>query len=170
MKVLGIDPGYDRLGIAVISGDASRPTHEHSECFTPIVTPKSGRTKADDTKDFLERLRLCGERVATIIAEHAPDALAIETLFFATNKTTALHVAEIRGAILYEATRANIPVVEYAPSSVKLAVTGHGASDKRGVEDMVKRLVTLPERKMIDDEYDAIAIAITHLSHARVTR
>lgn len=194
MKVLGIDPGYDRLGIAVISGDASRPTHEHSECFTPfvtpkltraeadivtpkstragadIVTPKSNRTKADDTKDFLERLRLCGERVAAIIAEHAPDALAIETLYFAANKTTALHVAEIRGAILYEATRANIPVVEYAPSSVKLAVTGHGASDKRGVEDMVKRLVVLPKREMIDDEYDAIAIAITHLSHARVTR
>ncbi|MEN9405267.1 MAG: crossover junction endodeoxyribonuclease RuvC, crossover junction endodeoxyribonuclease RuvC [Candidatus Parcubacteria bacterium] len=158
MKVLGIDPGYDRLGIAVLSGDASRPTHEHSECFTP------------DTKDFLERLHLCGERVAKIIAEHAPDALAIETLYFAANKTTALHVAEIRGAILYEATRANIPVVEYAPSSVKLAVTGHGASDKRGVEDMVKRLVTLPRREMIDDEYDAIAVAITHLSHARVAR
>ena len=158
MRVLGIDPGYDRLGIAVISGDASRPTHEHSECFTP------------DTKDFLDRLRLCGERVATIITEHAPDALAIETLFFAANKTTALHVAEIRGAILYEATRANIPVVEYAPSSVKLAVTGHGASDKRSVEDSVQRLVTLPPREMIDDEYDAIAIAITHLSHARMTR
>ena len=158
MKVLGIDPGYDRLGIAVLSGDASRPTHEHSECFTP------------DTKDFLERLLLCGERVAAVIAEHAPDALAIETLYFAANKTTALHVAEIRGAILYEATRANIPVVEYAPSSVKLAVTGHGASDKRSVEDMVKRLVTLPQREMIDDEYDAIAVAITHLSHARVTR
>lgn len=158
MRVLGIDPGYDRLGIAVLSGDASRPTHEHSECFTP------------DTKDFLERLHLCGERVAKIIAEHAPDALAIETLYFAANKTTALHVAEIRGVILYEATRVNIPVVEYAPSSVKLAVTGHGASDKRGVEDMVKRLVTLPEREMIDDEYDAIAVAITHLSHARIAR
>ncbi len=158
MRVLGIDPGYDRLGIAVLSGDASRPTYEHSECLTP------------DTKDFLERLRLCGERVAAVIAEHAPDALAIETLYFAANKTTALHVAEIRGAILYEATRANIPIAEYAPSSIKLAVTGHGASDKRGVEDMVKRLVTLPVRKMIDDEYDALAVAITHLSHARAMR
>ena len=158
MKVLGIDPGYDRLGIAVLSGDASRPTHEHSECFVP------------GTKDFLERLKLCGERVASIIKEHTPDALAIETLFFAANKTTALGVAQLRGVILYEAARAHGPVFEYGPSQVKLAVTGHGASDKRGVEDMVKRLVTLPDRNMIDDEYDAIAIAITHLSHARTVR
>ena len=78
MRILGIDPGYDRLGIAVLSGDASRPTYEYSECFTPSFA-KASEGKA---KDFLERLRLCGERVASIIKEHAPDALAIETLFF----------------------------------------------------------------------------------------
>lgn len=158
MRVLGIDPGYDRLGIAVLSGDATRPTHEHSECFTP------------NTKDFLERLLACGERLAETLDRHAPDAVAIETLFVTKNQKTAMRVAELRGVLLYEARKRNIPVFEYTPSQVKLAVTGHGASDKRGVEDMVKRLITLPQREMIDDEYDAIALAITHLSYSRVTR
>ncbi len=158
MNVLGIDPGYDRLGIAVISGDASRPTHEYSECFTP------------DTKDFLERLLLCGKHIAATLDTHTPDAVALETLFVTKNQKTAMHVAELRGVLLYEARKRSLPIFEYTPSQVKLAVTGHGASDKRGVEDMVKRLVTLPTREMIDDEYDAIAIAITHLSHARVMR
>ena len=155
MRILGIDPGYERLGIAVLSGDASRPTYEHSECFTP------------DTKDFLERLLCCGEHIAALLDEHTPDAVALETLFMTNNQKTAMHEEKRRGVLLYETHKRSIPVFEYSPPQVKLAVTGHGASDKRGVEDMVKRLVTLPTRDMIDDEYDAIAIAITHLSHSR---
>lgn len=165
MRVLGIDPGYDRLGIAVLSGDASRPTYVHSECFTPFVNVKAG-----EKADFLNQLLACGERVAAVLDGHTPDAVALETLFVTKNQKTAMHVAELRGVLLYEARKRSLPIFEYTPSQVKLAVTGHGASDKRGIKDMLERLVTLPQREMLDDEYDAIAVAVTHLSHARVAR
>lgn len=155
MKVCGIDPGYDRLGIAFLEGDGSKQTHVHSECF---IAP---------TKDFFDRLFLCGQRVGELLDEHQPDAIALETLFITKNQKTAMHVAELRGVILYEARKRNIPIAEYAPPQIKLAVTGYGASDKKAVGAMIGRLIVLPERKMIDDEYDAIAVAITHLAHAR---
>lgn len=153
MKICGIDPGYDRLGIAFLDGNASKQTHIHSECFIP------------DTKDFFDRLFLCGKQVGELLDEHAPDAIALETLFVTKNQKTAMHVAELRGVILYEARKRNIPISEYTPSQIKLAVTGYGASDKAAVEAMIKRLITLPNKKMIDDEYDSIAAAITHMAH-----
>lgn len=155
MRICGIDPGYDRLGISILDGNASQQTHIHSECFVP------------DTKDFFDRLFLCGQRIATLLDEHQPEAIALETLFVTKNQKTAMHVAELRGVILYEARKRHIAISEYTPSQVKLAVTGYGASDKAAVEAMVGRLVALPERAMLDDEYDAIAVAITHLAHAR---
>lgn len=155
MKICGIDPGYDRLGIAFLEGDGSKQTHIHSECFVP------------DTKDFFDRLFLCGERIAVLLDEHQPDAIALETLFVTKNQKTAMHVAELRGVILYEARKRNIPISEYAPPQIKLAVTGYGASDKSAVEAIIKRLITIPDRKMIDDEYDAIAVAITHMAHSK---
>ncbi len=153
MKVLGIDPGYDRLGIALLSGDASKQTHVHSECFTPAKGV------------FTDRLYAVGEKVREIIETHKPDSLAIESLFVTNNQKTAMRVGELRGVILYEARRAGLSIAEYGPSEIKLAVTGYGKSDKGGVTDMVKRLVKIPDSpKRLDDEYDAIAVAITHLA------
>jgi crossover junction endodeoxyribonuclease RuvC len=152
MLVLGIDPGYDRLGLAVLSGDTAKQTYVYSECFTP------------EKGAFDDRLRAAGEHFAMTIKEHAPDAVALETLFVTKNQKTAMHVAELRGVLLYETRRANIPVYEYAPSQVKLAVAGYGKSDKAGIASMLQRLLTLPKRPMLDDEYDAIAVAMTHLA------
>ncbi|HXK39516.1 MAG TPA: crossover junction endodeoxyribonuclease RuvC [Candidatus Paceibacterota bacterium] len=151
MKVLGIDPGYDRLGLAVLSGGVAKQTHKHSECFTP------------EKGAFDDRLRAAGEHFAMMLREYDPDAVALETLFVTKNQKTAMHVAEMRGVLIYEARRANIPVYEYAPSQVKLAVAGYGKSDKAGVASMLQRILTLPKRLMLDDEYDAIAVAMTHL-------
>ncbi|MBP9771716.1 MAG: crossover junction endodeoxyribonuclease RuvC [Candidatus Pacebacteria bacterium] len=152
MKVLGIDPGYDRLGIALLSGDASKQTYVHSECFTPAKG------------EFLDRLYSAGEKIREVIAIHKPSSLAIESLFVTNNQKTAMRVGELRGVILYEARRAGLSVAEYGPSQIKLAVTGYGKSDKDSVTDMVKRLVKIPDEKRLDDEYDAIAVAITHLA------
>ena len=154
MLICGIDPGYNRLGIAFVSGDASLPLHEHSECFTP------------PTKDFFDNLLSCGTRITELLDLYTPHAIALESLFMTNNQKTVMRVAELRGVILYEARKRNIPIFEYAPPHIKLAVTGYGASDKQAVEMMVDRLMKLPERTMIDDEYDAIAIAITHLANA----
>lgn len=152
MRILAIDPGYDRLGIAVLEGNASRPTLVWSTC----VTPERGEDE--------ERLADVSAAVSSAIAVYAPDALAIETLFFSVNKKTAMGVAEARGAVLSAAGAAALPVIECSPQQVKLAVTGHGGADKAAVGRMVPRLLSLPEKKRLDDEIDAIAIGITALA------
>lgn len=152
MRVIGIDPGYDRLGIAVLEGDPSRPTLVMSDCITPPKgTPE-------------ERLTRVYAEVADALARYAPDLLAIETLFFSTNKKTALMVSEARGAILAASGSKGVPVREFSPAVVKLAVTGHGAADKAAIARMVPQLVALPQKKRLDDELDAIAVAIAGLS------
>ncbi len=111
-----------------------------------------------------ERLAQVSEAISAAINAYAPDALAIETLFFSINKKTALGVAEARGAILAAAGIAALPVIECSPQQVKLAVTGHGGADKAAVARMVPQLLLLPKKKRLDDELDAIAIGITALA------
>ncbi len=152
MRVLAIDPGYDRLGIAVVEGDASRPTLLWSDC----VTPEKGAGS--------ERLAHISRTVSDAIATYTPDVLAIETLFFSINKKTALGVAEARGAILAAAGSASLPVAEYSPQQVKSAVTGYGGADKAAMARMIPLLLVLPKRKRVDDELDAIGIGITALA------
>src|SRR5690606_11981862 len=108
-----------------------------------------------------ERLLEIGEAVRRTISEYSPTSLAIESLFFATNQKTAIKVAEARGVILYEAARAGIPVFEYTPPQIKVAVTGHGRTDKKQVTAMIERLIHITKKIQYDDEYDAIAVAIT---------
>ncbi len=156
MRVLGIDPGYDRLGLAVVEGNHSKQVCTYSECFTP------------EKGVFEDRLLAAGKHFAEAIQSHAPDAVSLETLFVTKNQKTAMHVAELRGVLIYEARSADVPIFEYTPSQVKLSVTGYGKSDKTGVSWMIEKLLTLPKRKMLDDEYDAIAVALTHLVNHRL--
>ena len=152
MKIIGIDPGYDRLGIAVVEKASSREKEVlvHSECFT---------TSAKDT--IYERLLRVGQHVKSVIGEHNPDALAMETLFITKNQKTAMHVSEARGIIAYEAGLYGLPIFEYSPPQIKAAVTGDGRSDKRAIIKMIPLLVKMTPRKRHDDEYDAIAVALT---------
>ena len=152
MKILGIDPGFDRLGVAVVEGDPSRPTVVWSDCVLPAKGAPS------------ERLAAVSAAVSSAIREHHPYALGIETLFFSTNVKTALAVAEARGAVLAAAGLAQIPVIECTPQQVKLAVTGYGNADKKAISLMVPKLVTIPSKKRLDDELDAIAVAISALA------
>jgi crossover junction endodeoxyribonuclease RuvC len=152
MRILAIDPGYDRLGIAVVEGNPSKPTLIWSDC----VLPEKGSAE--------ERLAQVADAITRAITAHAPDALGIETLFFGVNKKSALGVAEARGAILSEAGRASLPIIECTPVQVKLAVTGYGRADKKAVAEMIPRLLVLPPRKRLDDELDAIAVGITALT------
>ncbi len=156
MRILAIDPGYDRLGIAVIEGDPSRPTLLWSDCVSP---PKGARA---------ERLAQVSRAVTKTIKEYAPDVLALETLFFSANKKTAIGVAEARGVILAAAGLASVPVIECSPQQVKNAVAGHGGADKTAIARMVPKLLALSKKKRLDDELDAIAIGITALAIARL--
>jgi len=152
MRILAIDPGYDRLGIAVVEGDPSRPTLLWSDC----VIPNEGSRE--------NRLAQVSEAVTKAIGEYAPDAVAIETLFFSVNKKTAIGVAEARGTILAAAGNESLCVLEFSPQQIKLAVTGHGGSDKAAIANMIPKLVALQKKKRFDDELDAIAIGITALA------
>ncbi len=151
MRILAIDPGYDRLGMAVLEGTASKPELLWSDCVTPEKGAPAGR------------LAHVSRAVTDAIMKYSPDALSIETLFFSVNKKTAIGVAEARGAILAAAGALSIPVKEYSPQQVKNAVTGHGGADKSAVARMLPLLLKLPEKKRTDDELDAIAIGITSL-------
>lgn len=153
MRILAIDPGYDRLGIAVVEKQNGREVALFSAC---AVTDKK--------QMHHERLAHIGREVKKIIAEWKPEVLAIETLFLFSNQKTAMKVAEARGVILYEAARAGLLVFEYTPLQIKIAVTGYGRSDKRQVTEMVKKLISLPFQKRLDDEYDALAIGLTCLA------
>jgi len=150
MRILGIDPGIERVGIAIVERVNGKETHLFSDCF-----------KTSAKLSHSERLNLIGEELARVMSEWKPDALSIEKLFFETNTKTAMAVAEARGVMLYEAARAKLKLFEYTPLQIKTAVTGYGKSDKKAIMDMVPRLIKLPDRKMIDDEVDAIAIALT---------
>jgi crossover junction endodeoxyribonuclease RuvC len=151
-RVLAVDPGFDRCGVAVLEGDASRPSYVWSAC----IQPAKGAPE--------ERLAELSCALAAALKEHAPHALAIESLFFSTNKKTAMGVAQARGVILAAAGNAGIPVLECSPAQVKLAVTGAGNAEKAAVARMIPRLITLPAKKRLDDELDAIALGIAALA------
>lgn len=157
MRVIAIDPGYDRLGVAVMEYVNGSESLLYSTCI------ESSRT---DT--LPDRLLTIGNRFQEIISEFTPDALAIETLFFNKNIKTAIGVAQARGTLLYLAKKAGCAVYEFGPQEIKTAVTGYGKSDKKAVIDMILRLIKNAPPKALDDEYDAIAIGVTCLAtHGR---
>jgi crossover junction endodeoxyribonuclease RuvC len=158
MIILGIDPGYERLGIAVLE-KKSRSEKEQllfSECF---------KTSAKLT--FEDRLLQIGQEVKKIIKKHKIDTLAIETLFLNTNQKTVMQVAEVRGVIIYEAKSANLKVFEASPPQIKVATTGYGKANKEQMMKMVRMLIKVDEKTKSDDELDAIAIALTAFAHIR---
>lgn len=157
-KILAVDPGFDRIGLAIMKLEKDRPQLLFSQCF-----------KTDSKKTRSERLLTIGQEIKRVIKKWQPETLAIETLFFNTNITSALGVAEARGIIVYEATAAGLKMFEYSPQAIKIAVTSHGQASKTQVASMVKKLMTLPDRpfKRLDDEIDAIALGITHLATER---
>lgn len=158
MRVVGVDPGYDRLGVAVVEYDGQgKEQIIYSSC---ILTDKK--------QELNERLFVLGEKFAAVLREHRPDTLAIETLFFNQNQKTAIGVAAARGVLIYLASKAGCVVHEFGPQEVKVALTGYGKSDKHAVTEMIGRLISNAPERALDDEYDAIAVAVTCLAtHGR---
>ncbi len=158
MKVLAIDPGYGRCGVAVVEKNGGgKEILLYSAC---IETPAKA--------EFADRLAQVSGECARLIKAHAPDCLAMEKLYFQTNQKTAMRVAEVRGALINEAQGAGIEVFEYTPGEVKSAAAGNGSADKKAVARMLHTLMKIEKEIRHDDEYDAIAIAVTHLSRARL--
>ncbi len=146
--ILAIDPGYDRCGAAIIQmGNPSTVTH--SWCIQT--------SKKDSHAD---RLACIYRSVESAILEYKPAAIAVETLFFSVNKTSALAVAEARGVIVVLAGLHGTPLIELSPQEVKIAMTGSGNADKKSVQKMVALTMKIDISKKIDDEVDAIALGM----------
>jgi len=150
MKIIGVDPGYQRMGVAVIE-TGSRNTLLYSGCITT------------DKKDCpSKRLKIIGGLFCGLIEQYKPEVLSIENIFFNTNQKTAIMVAAARGVAIYEAAKHMLPVYEYSPLQIKIALTSYGRADKRQVRAMVEKMISLDKKIRFDDEYDAIATALTH--------
>lgn len=151
MIILGIDPGFARLGYGVIDYTCGRyKVLEYGTISTPAHT------------ELAERLRKINNDLNEVISKYKIDVASIEELFFNTNSKTAIHVAEARGVILYTLSAANIQIFEYTPLQVKQALVGYGRADKLQVMEMVKKNLRLKTMPKLDDTADALALAICH--------
>ncbi len=151
-RILSIDPGYDRCGVAFIEKEADGSLSLlHSTCLTTAKT-----------LPFAERLLSLKNELTLLIEEYKPNESALEKLFFTKNTKTALLVAESCGVIRVTLEELALKPKEYTPAQIKIAVTGYGNADKASVSFMVRRLIVVPTDKKLDDELDAIAVGITH--------
>lgn len=158
MRIIGIDPGYERLGVAIVEKNPhGKEVLIYSSCIT---TPK--------TAPHALRLLSIEAAITELISVHKPDAAAFEKLYFNTNQKTALLVAEARGVVVLAAAKAGLKIFEYAPQEIKIATTGYGKSDKTQIIKMIPLLIKMPlGGKRRDDEYDAIAVALTCFARER---
>ena len=152
LTVLGIDPGTGIVGFGVIS-----QIKGNSKLLDGGVI----RTPAHQADEL--RLLTIYNSISEIIAQHNPDVMAVEKLFFARNVTTAMSVSQARGVILLAATIKGIPIAEYTPLQIKQALTGYGRADKNQIQEMVKIMLRLTQIPKPDDCADALAAALTHV-------
>jgi len=150
MIILGIDPGIERVGVAVLRSDKNKLELLHAGLI---------KTKKGDAREV--RLGEIEKKIAELIKTYRPETLAIEKLFFFKNKKTVMEVAEARGVILSTAGKHNLKVIERTPLEVKKYVCGDGRADKKQVQKMVGLILGLKEIPSSDDTCDAIAIAIS---------
>jgi crossover junction endodeoxyribonuclease RuvC len=156
MKILGIDPGLERVGYGLIEKQGSKLTViKHGLIHTPRIP-------------LPERLSLIHAQVIELVENDRPDAVATERLLFTVNKTTAMDVAKALGVILLACSERGLEWAEYSPPEVKQSVVGNGAADKKQVQFMVQRLLSLTTVPKPDDVADALAIAITHAFRAPI--
>jgi crossover junction endodeoxyribonuclease RuvC len=159
MRILGIDPGFERLGIAILEKNKQNKPFDSAQGKEQVIFSECFKTSAK--LEFSERLHLIGKEVRKIIKEYRPEVLAIETLFLNTNQKTVMRVAEARGVAIYEASLAGLKIFEASPPQIKIATTGYGRANKTQIMKMVKILVKIDDTKTSDDEMDAIAVALT---------
>lgn len=151
MRILGIDPGYAIVGYGVLDYDGrSFSMVGFGAVTTPAETP------------FAERLNTIFNDMNDLIELYQPDAMSIEKLYFNTNHTTAIDVAQARGIIVLAAYRHQLKMFEYTPLQVKNSVVGYGRAEKKQVQEMTRSMLRLKDIPKPDDAADALALAITH--------
>ena len=151
MVILGIDPGIATMGYGVVEVDKG----EFTALDYGVITTSKDMSAPD-------RLVKVAKGIALLNEKYSPKAIAIEELFFQTNRKTAILVAEARGVILYSASLTKARIYEYTPNQIKQAITGYGGADKNQMQQMVKILLKLNAVPKPDDAADALAVSICH--------
>lgn len=159
MLILGIDPGIATTGYGLIAEKNDRLNYV--DCGTINTQPRDNSSV---------RLRLIYSEIKKIIVNHRPEALAIEKLYFGANSKTAMAVGQARGMALLAAAEMKLPISEYTPLEVKMAITGYGKADKKQMQQMVKNLLKLSFLPKPDDAADALAVAICHLHSYKILK
>ena len=149
MKIIGIDPGFGRVGYGIIQKTSSNLTYL-----------SSGVIKTDKTQPFYNRLNEIENDLQTILKNHKPDIAVVEKLYFNQNITTAIQVSEARGVICNLINKQNIQIIEVTPLQIKSILTSNGRAQKKEVEQMVKLNLNIGNLVAIDDAIDALAAAI----------
>ncbi len=149
--VLGIDPGLSRCGYGAVGGRGAAMT---AVAYGVITT--------DPSLPLPQRLAELAEELDRLVVEFHPSAMAVERVLFQTNARTAISVGQASGLALVAAAREGIPVAQYSPNEVKLAVAGHGGADKEQVQQMVTRILKLGAVPRPPDAADALALALCH--------
>ena len=158
MRILGLDPGLGTTGWGLVEAEGNR-----------LVHIANGQMKTDSSAPLPRRLAHLADQIDAVIANHLPDAAAVEEVFVNQNPQSTLKLGQARGVVLMCAARAGMEVGEYAPTLVKKAVVGTGGAEKAQVHAMVSRL--LPGAKIAGpDAADALAVAITHAHHLASAR
>jgi len=155
VRIFGIDPGSARTGYGCVDSDGSR----HRLVACGALAPAPGAA-------LPERLQCIHEGLERLLAEHHPDFVAIENLFHARNVKSALVLGHARGVAVLAAVEAGLPVVEYSPAEIKMAVTGYGRAEKGQIQQMIMLLLALDAAPSPHDAADALAVAICH-AHAQ---
>ncbi len=150
-RILGIDPGFGRVGFGVIEQIGDRTWHPLT--YGCIETKPKSR--------FLDRLTTIHAELTALISAYQPTRLAVEELFFFNNATTAMDVGQARGVILLTGHSHGLAIDEFTPLEVKQAITGYGRAEKDQVEKMVRMILGIPKKIRPDDAADALAIALT---------
>jgi len=152
LRVLGIDPGLTRCGVGVVDVDRSRRADlvHVGVIRTPVDAPIG------------ERLAAVADGIRSVLAEHAPDTVAVERVFAQHNSHTVMGTAQASGVALLLAAEAGLPAATHTPSEVKAAVTGYGSADKKQVQAMIARILRLDAPPQPADAADALAIALCH--------
>ncbi len=154
MVILGIDPGYAIVGYGVIS---YRNNHFSVIDYGAITT--------DAKTPFNKRLEIIFDELTEIIEKYSPEAMAIEKVFYNSNAKTVIDVSQARGVIMLAAQKKSLPAFEYTPLQVKQSVVGYGRAEKKQVQEMIRRILSLEKVPKPDDTADALAMAICH-AHA----
>jgi crossover junction endodeoxyribonuclease RuvC len=156
MKILGIDPGTARMGYSILK---TAKNGDFKVLATDVlITPAE--------MDMHKRLKMLYVGLHAVMSKHKPDIMVVEKLFFNTNVKTAITVGQARGVVMLAAADYDLTVFEYTALEAKRVVTGYGKSDKKQMQEAVRKMIGLEKIVKSDDANDAVAIAICHIRKA----